>query len=533
VPIFRALFAAQLGSNIGNWMETVGAQWILVHHPRAETLVALVQTADMLPFMFLALPAGVFADLFDRRRYLIFVHLFLAATSGALAAATFASVIGPALLLALTFLEGAGTALAVPAWQAIIPELVPRAQLPAAAALGGVNMNIARALGPALAGILVARMGPGVVFAINALTCFFGIAVVLAWRPPRKPPANLARERILPALRAGARYVRHSPAARRLLLRVTLFVAPASALWALLPVVASRRLGLGPSGYGVLLGALGTGAVLGAVALPRLQRLPSSAWMIGGASLLYAGALLVTALVTSTAAVLPVLVAAGMAWLVILVHVNASMQLLLPGWVRARGLAIYQITFMGAQAVPAAIWGGLAEGIGIGPALVVAAAVLVAGAATIVRWPISDTSRLDRSPAVYWTMPTLLIDPDATPGPVMVTLRYTVSERNAAAFIEAMAPVGRSRQRTGAISWELFRDGERPTEFVEVFVVSTWDEHQRQHEGRLTGADREAERRAHALVDSGPQVAHLFPAQARIDAEAQTRTTAKARTERA
>ena len=145
MPIFRALFAAQLGSNIGNWMETVGAQWILVHHSRAETLVALVQTADMLPFMFLALPAGVFADLFDRRRYLIFVHLFLAATSGALAAATFASVIGPALLLALTFLEGAGTALSAPAWQAIIPELVPRAQLPAAAALGGVNMNIARA----------------------------------------------------------------------------------------------------------------------------------------------------------------------------------------------------------------------------------------------------------------------------------------------------------------------------------------------------------------------------------------------------
>ena len=515
VPIFRALFVAQLGSNIGNWMETVGAQWILVDHPRAETLVALVQTADMLPFMFLALPAGVFADLFDRRRYLMFVHLFLAATSGALAAATFAGVIGPALLLTLTFLEGAGTALAGPAWQAIIPELVPRAELPAAAALGGVNKNIARAIGPALAGILVARMGPGVVFAINAVTFFFGIVVVLAWRPVEKPPSTLARERILPALRAGARYVRHSPAARRLLLRVTLFVAPASALWALLPVVASRRLGLGPSGYGVLLGALGAGAVLGAVVLPRLQRLPSTAWMIGGASLLYAGALAATGMLASTAAVLPFLVVAGMAWLTILVHVTASMQLLLPGWVRARGLSIYQLTFMGAQAIPAAIWGVVAERIGIGPALVIAALVLVAGAATIVRWPISDTSKLDRSPAIYWSTPTLLIDPEATPGPVMVTLRYTVSERNSAAFVAAMARVGRSRQRTGAISWELFRNGEKPTEFVEIFVVSTWEEHQRQHEGRLPGADREAERRAHALADSGPEVAHLFPAAAK------------------
>ena len=171
-------------------METVGAQWILVHHPRAETLVALVQTADTLPFMFLALPAGVFADIFDRRRYLIFVHLFLTVTSAVMAAATFAGVLGPTLLLALTFLEGAGTALALPAWQAIIPELVSRADLPAAAALGGVNMNLARAVGPALAGVIVSRMGPGAVFAINAVTFLFGIAVVFAWREPQKAPSE-------------------------------------------------------------------------------------------------------------------------------------------------------------------------------------------------------------------------------------------------------------------------------------------------------------------------------------------------------
>jgi MFS family permease len=512
IPIFRALFAAQLGSNIGNWMETVGAQWILVHHPRAETLVALVQTADTLPFMFLALPAGVFADIFDRRRYLIFVHLFLAVTSAVMAAASFAGVLGPSLLLALTFLEGAGTALALPAWQAIIPELVSRADLPAAAALGGINMNLARAVGPALAGVIVSRMGPGAVFAINAVTFLFGIAVVFAWRQPQKVPSGLGRERMLPALRAGTRYVRHSPAARRLLLRLTLFVTPAVALWALLPVVASRRLGLGPSGYGLLLGALGVGALTAAVSLPLLRRLLSSGQIVAGASGLYAVALLVTGLVTNTAVVLVVLVAAGMAWLAILVHINASMQLLLPAWVRARGLAISQLAFMGAQAIPAAIWGAVAERAGIGAALVIAGLVLAAGAATIRRWPIYDTSGLDRSPAIYWPMPTLLIDPDSTEGPVLVVLRYTVSPQNHAAFVEAMAPVGRSRQRTGAVSWDLFRDGEKPTEFVEMFLVPTWEEHRRQHEGRLTGADREFQERARALVDAGPEIAHLFPA---------------------
>jgi MFS family permease len=511
VPIFRALFLAQLGSNIGNWMETVGAQWILVHGPHASTLVALVQTADTLPFLFLALPAGVFADLFDRRRYLAVVHLFLTATSGAMAAASFAGVLGPTLLLTLTFLEGAGTALVAPAWQSIVPELVGREQLASASALGAVNMNLARAVGPALAGILVARFGPGMVFALNAITFLFGVAVVVAWRPAEKPRGTLARERMLPALRAGIRYVRHSPAARRLLLRLLLFVTPAVSLWALLPVVADRNLGLGASGYGVLLGALGIGAVTGALTLPRLRLMLSSARLVAAASAVYAFALVVTGLVPNTAVVLVVLVGAGMAWLAILVHVNASMQLLLPAWVRARGLAVYQLAFMGAQAIPAAAWGAVAERAGVGAAFVAAAVLLVAGAATIRRWPIYETANLDRSPAIYWPMPTLLIDPEDDQ-PVMVMLRYKVSEANTAAFIEAMARVGRSRQRTGAVSWDLFRDGERPHLFVETFLVPSWEEHRRQHEGRLTGADREFERRARELADADPEVAHLFPA---------------------
>jgi MFS family permease len=511
VPIFRALFLAQLGSNIGNWMETVAAQWLLVDHPNASTLVALVQTADMLPFMFLALPAGVLADIFDRRRYLIYVHLFLTAIAGLLAAATFAGIMRPALLLTLTFLEGAGTALATPAWATIIPELVPRANLPAAVALGGINQNLARAIGPAIAGVLVSHLGPGVVFAMNAVTFLFGIVVMLLWRKPEPSVSDLAPEPALAALRAGTRYVRHSPTFRRLLLRLILFVAPAASLWALLPVVASQLLGLGPSGYGLLLGSLGVGAIAGALLLPRARDACSQSSLLLATSILYAAALAIAALAPHAVVVMLALVGAGAAWLTILVELNSTLQLFLPNWVRARGLAMSQLTFMGGQAIAAAVWGVVAQHAGIPVALVSAAIVLLAGAATIVWWPMPDVAGLDRSPVIA-PLPALLLDPEPLDGPVIVTVRYTVSNDNVADFVRAMEAVGRVRRRTGAVTWDLFRDGADPQKFVELFALASWDEHLRQHGGRLTGADRAVVDRARAFADVAPEIEHLLPA---------------------
>jgi MFS family permease len=510
LPLFRALFAAQLGSNIGNWMETVGAQWLLVHEPNASTLVALVQTADMLPFLFLALPAGVLADIFDRRAYLIAVHVFLAATAGLLAAVTFAGAIRPTLLLTLTFLEGAGSALAIPAWQAVVPDLVPRRQLAAAAALGGLNQNLARAIGPALAGVMVGHFGAASVFALNALTFFFGIAVMLVWRRPSPPAGSLGREPIVAALRAGTRYVRHSRIVRRLLLRVALFVVPAAALWALLPVVADRLLGLGASGYGILLGSLGVGAIAGALLLPRVAVALSRSRLVAGASVLYAAAMLVIAAAPAVLVAVIALVAAGAAWLTMLVHVNSMMQLYLPSWVRARGLAIYQLTFMGSQAVAAAVWGVVAEHAGIGAALGLAAAALVIGAATIVRWPIYDVTGLDSDASVYWPVPALTLEPEPSDGPVLVTVRYSVAARNVSEFTAAMEALGRARRRTGAVTWDLFRDGNDARTFVEIFTVPSWGEHLRQHAERWTGVDRRAEERAMALCEAPPVVHHLF-----------------------
>jgi MFS family permease/quinol monooxygenase YgiN len=509
--VFRAVWAAQLASAIGTWMQTVGAQWLLVDEPHAETLVALVQTATALPFVLVGLPAGVLADVFDRRRYLLSVHAMLVATAALMAALTFADAMSPALLLTLTFLLGTGTALSLPAWQAIVPSLVPRAELPAASALAGINQNVGRAVGPAIAGVVVASLGAGAVFALNAASFLAGMAVLRRWHPPRPAESALGRERIGPALRAGTRYVWHAPIVRRLLLHLVLFVAPAAALWALLPVVAIDRLGLGSSGYGLLLAALGVGAIGGAVARPRFRRALSPTALAAASAVVYALALAVTGLVTDVAAVACVLVAAGAAWLSVIVTIAASMQLILPGWVRARGLAVYQLVFMGSQAGAAFAWGLLAGQAGLPATLLCAAGVLAVAAATIVRRPLLDMSGLDRTPVAPWPEPALAVDPDPDAGPVAVTVTYTVPAENADAFRAAMARVGRSRRRTGAVSWQLYRDGELPERFVEVWVVATWGEHLRQHEGRLTGADQRFEQEAAALADGEPEVAHLFP----------------------
>jgi MFS family permease len=278
-PIFRALWIAQFASNVGTWMQTVGAQWLLVD--RSPLLVALVQTASSLPVVLLALPAGAWADLVDRRRLLLGaqVGMFLAAAT--LAAMTFLGAASPTVILALTFLLGCGNAVASPAWQAIQPDLVDRSVLPQTAALNGVNMNLARAIGPALGGIIVAASGAGWVFALNALS-FVGIAAVVAsWRAPERVDAG-SRERLVEALRAGGRYVRHALIVRRLLYRAILFIPAASAVWALLPVVAAANLGLGSAGYGLLLGMVGIGAVTGALVIPQLRARAGSARLVTG-----------------------------------------------------------------------------------------------------------------------------------------------------------------------------------------------------------------------------------------------------------
>jgi MFS family permease len=507
------LWLAVLVSDIGTWMQVVGAQWLLVGLPNAATLVALVQTADTLPDVLLALPGGVLADAFDRRRLLIGLQSFQVVVGVGLTALTLAGQMTPPLLLAFTFALGAASALATPTYQSLIPELVPRHQLPAAAALGGISVNLARAIGPAVAGLVIARTGVGAVFAVNTAAFLLFALVLLAWRRPANEGAA-SPERFIPALRAGGRYVRYSPVVRRILLHLSLFLLPASAIWALLPLVATRRLGLGPGGYGLLLGALGAGAIIGAFTLPRMRQRLSSNGILMGAAGVYAASMVVLILVNRPAAAFVALLPAGAAWIAVIASTNTDMQLFLPGWVRGRGLAAYQMVLFGSQAAGALAWGLVAEHGGLVLTFLLAAAALLAATATIRIWPAFDVRGLDRDSSAHWPEPNLRIDPEPEVGPVLVTSTYAVAPDREQRFLQAMRAVRLSRLRTGAISWELYRDGEAANRFVEAYTVLSWDEHLRQHHGRLTGADAAIEHRAHALADSPPTIRHLFPAEA-------------------
>jgi len=511
------LWLAVLGSQIGTWMQTVGAQWLLVDEPNASVLVSLVQTAGTLPVVLLALPAGVLADAFDRRRLLIWTQLFLVGVGVVLTALTVVGAMTPALLLTLTFALGCGMAMTNPTYQALIPELVSRPLLPSASALGSISVNLARAVGPAVAGVLVARIGVAAVFGLNAATFLIFAVVLLLWRRERTDE-GVVPEPFVAALRAGGRFVRYSPALRRFMLRSALFILPAVGLWALLPVLASRRLGMGAGGYGLLLAALGVGAVLGAVVMTRVRAALSANQMIVAASLTYAAVLAVLALVRVPAVAAIALIPAGTAWMTVLSNLNAEIQLFLPGWVRARGLGTYQSVLFGSQALGAFVWGVVAERIGLVATFLVTAGVTAAGAATVRFWPLLNTRHLNRDPAMPWPEPQLTTEPDPAAGPVVVEVTYTVTSANEPAFLDAMAGLRRSRMRTGAIQWGVFRAGEVPGEMVEVYVVPTWSEHLRQHGGRMTGADVELDQQVRALSDPPPRVVHLLPADAtRVD----------------
>ena len=507
---YRWLWTGVLISWIGTWMQTVGAQWLVVDAPNAATLVSLVQAAATLPVMLLALPGGVLADSFDRRWLLFSIQVYFFFLGILLAVLTAAGQMPPILLIAFTFLLGVGAAVQLPTWAATVPELVPRTELRAASRLDLVSVNVSRAVGPALAGVVIAHLGGvPVVFALNAASVIFLAVALLLWRRPQRDMAS--RERFVPALRAGGRYVWHEPVVRRIMLRAIIFVAPAIALWALLPLIASQHLGVGADGFGALFAALGGGAILGALALGRLTTKFSTNAILIGAGILYAAALAVIILVPSFLAALATLVLSGLGWMAITSTLQAELQLILPGWVRARGMALYTMTFMGSQTVGALLWGLVADRVGLRPAILAAAVVVLVGVGAGLVWRLPETGHIDPQPAAYWGDPRVAFDPELDAGQVLVAVHFTVAAARQPAFLAAMDQLRLSRLRTGATSWELYRDGEHPDRFVEIFRVPSWEEHLRQHEGRLTGTDQVVEEAALAFSDPAVHAEHLLP----------------------
>jgi len=352
-------------------------------------------------------------------------------------------------------------------------------------------------------------LGVPFVFALNAISyIFFGLAVT-AWRPKRPPKPELP-EHFVSALRAGGRYVLNARIPRRMLLRIAVFVLPASVLWALLPLVAAQRLQLGAAGYGLLLGAFGVGAVAGALILSRLQKSVSDSAAVATSGTVYAVALAFLVLLPSTVAAVIVLIPAGAAWIVILSVVNSRLEMVLPAWIRARGLSMYQMLLFGGQAIGAVLWGAVADAMGIVPAFLMSAVLLLLGVVSFRWWPFFDLSRIDPRTGPIWPEPELAITPDPESGPVVVESVYTIPTAKEEAFLQLMTHVRRSRLRTGATRWELFRKGERSHTFIEMYSISSWEDHLRQHRYRLTRNDAAYDRQARALSDVPTKTSHLI-----------------------
>jgi MFS family permease len=522
-PGFRAAWAAFAGSQLVIWMNTVGAVTVIAALSDSPTLIALVQTANSVPAVLLAVVMGSLADIVDRRRFAIASQGWMLISVATLAALTLADVVTPGLALALTFALGAGMATTFVIYQALTQDFVPRSELLAAVALNSVAINLARAVGPALAGLIIAALSAGALFAVEAglLVAIVGL-VVLRVRPPG--PVRASGERLAPAVRAGVRFVRFSPPVRTVLLRGAAFSVSASALWALLPVVALGRLGLSEGSFGLLMGCVGTGAILGATMLPRLRRRFAFDRMIAVASIGLAAGLIALAYVPRAELVAVTLLVTGACWLVVLSSLNTSAQRVAPGWVRARTLAVFQLVMQGGLAIGSLTW-GLVTGFGdVETALTIAAAGLVAGVALSRRWPLAESEGSDLTPADVWSDPNVGIEPRPDDGPVLITVEYRVDPSDAERFVPAMQELGRIRRRDGAYRWDLYADLERPGCYLETFIVDSWSEHLRQH-GRLTVADLELTKltRSFHRGDQPPQVRHMLWAPAALESDRHAR----------
>ena len=509
-PLFRGLWIAAFASNMGTWMQDVGAAWLMTTLSTSPAMVALVRTANAFPMFLLALPAGALADVLDRRRLLLATQTLMLLAAAALAVLTFAGLMTPSLLLGLTLALGLGTALNAPAWQAMVAELVPRSQLTAAVALNSAAINLARSIGPAIAGLVIAASGPAATFALNAVS-FCGVIYVL-YRWKRKPlESMLPTERVLGAMRSGVRYVRHSPAVLAVLGRSIAFTLFASALLALLPTLARFELGRGPTGYGVLLGFFGIGAVSATVVLPRARARYSADRVIAAAVLVFATALFLLGWVRAPALVDAAAFFAGAAWLTLLSTFNGSIQAVVPGWVRGRAMAVSILVFFGCMAAGSAFWGYVADHAGLPAAYTAAALGMLVGLYLTRRLRVVRGDDLDLTPSVHWPSPDLVKAAAPDRGPVVVTIDYQIDPARARHFQRVMKRVRRIRRRDGAINWALLASVERPNHYMETFVVESWLEHMRQHE-RVTVADRAVLDKARSFHtgDEPPRVTHFL-----------------------
>ncbi len=511
--VFSALWTATVVSNIGTWMQNAAAGWLMAGLTSDAFVVSLVQVATMLPVVLLGLPAGALADIVDRRKLLIAVNGAQAITVATLGLLVWLGRVTPEVLLIFTFLIGAGSALIAPSWQAIVPSLVPRQGLQAAISLNSVGINISRAVGPALAGIIIGLLGLAAPFWINAVTTAGVIVVLLWWRSTESSASHLPPERFHSALGVGWRHARNNHHLIATLMRAAGFFVFASAYWALLPLVARDQIASGPRLYGLLLGTIGLGAVAGAFLLPQLKALLGPDKLVAAASAGTALALVLFGSAHSSAVGLAAALIAGMSWIAVLAPLNVSAQVALPNWVKGRGLAIFATVQFGAMTLGSAFWGQFAKLTSLPAAHFLAATCALAAIPLLARWKLQTGAAIDLTPSMHWPAPIVSDDMEADRGPVQIVIDYKIASDDREAFLAALYAFKSERLRDGAYDWDVYEDAAEPGHMVETFLVASWLEHQRQHQ-RVTSADQDLQARLTQFHRgaSPPVVRHLIAA---------------------
>lgn len=505
--VFAVLWVATVVGNIGGFVRDVASSWLVTDLSATPSAVAMIQVAATLPIFLLAIPAGVLSDILDRRRLLVAIQIVLASVSLGLLSFSALGLQSVGSLVAFTFLGGVGAALMGPTWQAVVPELVDRSDVKSAIALNSLGINIARSLGPALGGALLAYFGAVVAYGVDVITYVFVIAALLWWRRPEKEE-NALPERFSGAFTAGLRYAKASRELHVVLVRAAVFFAFSSAVWALLPLVARNVLAGTAGFYGVLLGAVGAGAIGGALMLPRLRARLTADGLMLCAAVVAATVMACLSIGLSQALAIVLMMFLGCAWITALTTLNGVAQSVLPNWVRGRSLAIYLTVFNGAMTFGSLAWGVSAEAFGVETVLMIAAVGLIISALGFhrMRLPKGDA---DLSPSNHWPEPVIASNVEDDRGPVLVTVEYRIDVESRRPFLALLHRFSGERRRDGAYAWGVTEDASDPTQIMEWFMVGSWAEHLRQHQ-RVSRADAElqTELRGYHLGETPPLVRH-------------------------
>lgn len=500
-PVFRLLWITWLTANICMWMNEVASAWLMTTLTTSPVMVALVQSASTLPVVLLGLPSGALADILNRRRWFMFTQFWVAANALALYVTVAAGWMTAPLLLLLTFGNGIGLAMRWPVYAAIMPELVPRRELPTAIALNGIAMNTSRVIGPVIAGVLIASLGSAYVFLLNAALSIAAGLFITRWRLEPKPSV-LPGERFFGAMRIGLQYVAQSRSMRALLMRIAVFFLQSTALLALLPLVAKRMPGGGAWTYTMLLAALGAGAIATAFWLPRLRVLITRDRLLRDGTWLQALAMMAVGFAPNTWSAIPAMMLAGAAWLAVVNTLTVATQLSLPDWVRARGMSLYMMTMMAATSASAAVWGQVASLIEVPFTFVAAAATGTVLLLLVGRLHAVATEPQDLTPARMLQEPVPAFPVEHQMGPVMVTVDYLIDPARAAEFAAVMRESRANRLQLGALSWGLFQDTSEPGHYIEYYLDESWADHLRRFD-RFTASDSELRDRRYAFHIGG------------------------------